>query len=141
MGSHFDAPKLVFKEARWSRSPVSSRKCSPSIVFNLTHHFRELEFGPRKTGGGGVTALYHLETLSQIFVTEMPKFFGVDTVLWYYPERSCSAGVRDFTRSRCWRQSVAAWPFIRSPSKIVWRQFAAVSHVVMTSEDLLFCCS
>src|SRR6266498_3801640 len=56
---------------------------SPAIVFNLMHHFANWNSVLEKTGGGGVTALYHLGTLSQIFASEMPKFFGADTVLWY----------------------------------------------------------
>ena len=59
---------------------------SPAIVFNFTHHFANWNSVLEKTGGGGVPTLYHPATLSQIFVTEMPKFFGADTVLWFYPE-------------------------------------------------------
>jgi Dolichyl-phosphate-mannose-protein mannosyltransferase len=90
---------------------------SPAIVFNLTHHFANWKSVLEKTGGGGVTALYHPETLSQIFVTEMPKFFGVDTVLWYYPEKPAAGFV--FYTIALLAAGVAAWPFIRSPSKIV----------------------
>src|SRR5215471_7263833 len=50
---------------------------SPAIVFNFTHHFENWNSVLEKTGGGAVTTFYHPETLSQIFVTEMPKFFGV----------------------------------------------------------------
>jgi hypothetical protein len=89
---------------------------SPAIVFNLTHHFANWKSVVQKTGGGGVMALFHPETLSQIFVTEMPKFFGIDTVLWYYPEKSASGLV--FYMIALLAASVAAWPFIRSPSKI-----------------------
>jgi 4-amino-4-deoxy-L-arabinose transferase-like glycosyltransferase len=90
---------------------------SPAIVFNLTHHFANWNSVLEKTGGGGVTALYHPETLSQIFVTEMPKFFGADTVLWYYPEKPAAGFV--FYTIALLATGVAAWPFIRSPSKIV----------------------
>jgi hypothetical protein len=90
---------------------------SPAIVFNLTHHFANWNSVLEKTGGGGVTALYHPETLSQIFVTEMPKFFGVDTVLWYYPEKPAAGFV--FYTIALLAAGVAAWPFIRSPSRIV----------------------
>jgi hypothetical protein len=90
---------------------------SPAIVFNLTHHFANWNSILEKTGGGGVTALYHPTTLSRIFVTEMPKFFGVDTVLWYYPESSAVGFV--FYTIALLAAGVAAYPFIRSPSKIV----------------------
>jgi 4-amino-4-deoxy-L-arabinose transferase-like glycosyltransferase len=90
---------------------------SPAIAFNLTHHFANWKSVLEKTSGGGVTALYHPETLSQIFVTEMPKFFGLDTVLWYYPEKPAAGFV--FYTIALLAACVAAWPFIRSPSKIV----------------------
>ena len=90
---------------------------SPAIVFNLTHHFANWNSVLEKTGGGGVATLYHPGTLSQIFVTEMPKFFGVDTVLWYYPEKPAAGFV--FYIIALLALGVAAWPFLRSPSQIV----------------------
>src|SRR5215475_9448785 len=44
---------------------------SPAIVFNLTHHFANWNAVLEKTGGDGVAALFHSETFSQIFLTEM----------------------------------------------------------------------
>ena len=90
---------------------------SPAIVFNLTHHFANWNAVLEKTGGGGFAVLRHPETLSQIFLTEMPKFFGADTVLWYYPEKAAVGFV--FYAIALLAAGVAAWPFIRSPSKIV----------------------
>jgi 4-amino-4-deoxy-L-arabinose transferase-like glycosyltransferase len=90
---------------------------APAIVFNLTHHFANWNAVLEKTGGGGLTTLYHPETFSQIFLTEMPKFFGADTVLWYYPEKP-AAGFAFYTIALL-AAGAAAWPFIRSPSEIV----------------------
>jgi len=90
---------------------------SPAIVFNLTHNFANWSAVLGKTGGGVVTTLYHAGTLWQIFVTEMPKFFGVDTVLWYYSEKSAAGFV--FYMIALLAVGVAAWPFLRSPSRIV----------------------
>jgi 4-amino-4-deoxy-L-arabinose transferase-like glycosyltransferase len=90
---------------------------SPAIVFNFTHHFANWNAVLGKTGGGGVAALFRPETLSQIFVTEMPKFFSVDTVLWYYPEKPAAGFV--FYTIALLAAGAAAWPFIRSPSEIV----------------------
>ena len=90
---------------------------SPAIVFNLTHHCANWNSVLEKTGGGELTTLYHPGTLSQIFVTEMPKFFGADTVLWYYPEKPAAGFV--FYAIALLAVGVAAWPFLRSPSKIV----------------------
>src|SRR5262249_496704 len=89
---------------------------SPTIVFNLTHHFANWNSVLEKTSGGGLTALYHPETLSQIFVTEMPKFFGADTVLWYYPEKPAAGFV--FYTIALMAAGVAAWPFVRRPLEI-----------------------
>jgi hypothetical protein len=90
---------------------------SPAIVFNFTHHFANWNAVLEKTGGGGIRALYHPGTLSQIFVTEMPKFFGADTVLWYYSEKPAAGFV--FYTIALLAIGVAAWPFLRSPSEIV----------------------
>jgi 4-amino-4-deoxy-L-arabinose transferase-like glycosyltransferase len=90
---------------------------SPAIVFNLTHHFANWNSVLEKTGGGGVTTLYHPEILSQIFVTEMPKFFGADTVLWYYPEKPAAGFV--FYAIALLAVGVAVCPFLRSPPKIL----------------------
>jgi hypothetical protein len=89
----------------------------PAIVFNLTHDCANWNAVLEKTGGGGLAALFHPETLSQIFLTEMPKFFGADTVLWYYPEKSVLGFV--FYTIALLAAGAAARPFIRSPSKIV----------------------
>ena len=89
---------------------------SPAIVFNLTHGFANWKSVLEKTGGGGVTTLCRPGTLSQIFVTEMPKFFGADTVLWYYSEKPAAGFV--FYTIALLAAGVAAWPFLRSPSEI-----------------------
>src|SRR5438094_8197518 len=47
----------------------------------------------------------------------MPKFFGADTVLWYYPEKPALGFV--FYTIALLASGVAVWPFIRSPSKIL----------------------
>ena len=90
---------------------------APAIAFNLTHHFANWNAVLEKTGGGGFALLFHPSALLQIFLTEMPKFFGVDTVLWYYPEKSALGFV--FYAIALLSASVAVWPFIRSPSKIL----------------------
>jgi 4-amino-4-deoxy-L-arabinose transferase-like glycosyltransferase len=90
---------------------------SPAIVFNFTHHFANWNAVLEKTGGGGIRTLFRPGTLSQVFVTEMPKFFGADTVLWYYSERPAAGFV--FYTVALLAAGVSAWPFIRSPSKIV----------------------
>ncbi len=90
---------------------------SPALVFNLTHHFANWNAVIEKTGGGGFAVFFRPETLSQIFLMEMPKFFGADTVLWYYPEKPAVGFV--FYTIALLATGTAAWPFIRSPSEIV----------------------
>jgi hypothetical protein len=46
----------------------------------------------------------------------MPKFFGADTVLWYYSEKPAAGFV--FYTIALLAAAVAAWPFLRSPSEI-----------------------
>ena len=89
---------------------------APAIVFNVTHHFANWHAIVEKTGGGGSGSIFKAETLLQIFFVEMPKFFGVDTVLWYYPERPASGLL--FYMMMVLAAGLAAWPFIRSPYKI-----------------------
>jgi 4-amino-4-deoxy-L-arabinose transferase-like glycosyltransferase len=89
---------------------------APAITFNLTHHFANWAALREKTGGDGVARLIQPETLSQIFMTEMPKFFGADTVLWYYPDKPASGFV--FYMIALIAAGVAAWPFVRRPSEI-----------------------
>jgi hypothetical protein len=88
---------------------------APAIGFNLTHHFANWKAVLERTGGG-FALLLHPEVLSEIFLTEMPKFFGVDTVLWYYPEEPASGFV--FYMIALIAAGVAAWPFVRRPSEI-----------------------
>ncbi len=86
---------------------------APAIVFNLTHHFANWNAVREKTGG--FARLFQRNTLSQIFLTEMPKFFGGDTVLWYYPEKPASGLV--FYTVALLAVGIAIWPFVRAPSK------------------------
>jgi len=89
---------------------------APAIVFNVTHHFANWNAVVEKSGGGGFGSIFHADALWQIFFVEMPKFFGADTVLWYYPERPASGLL--FYMITVVAAGLAAWPFIRSPSKI-----------------------
>src|SRR5947209_7332200 len=89
---------------------------APAIAFNLTNHFANWNAVVEKTGGGGFAILFRADALSQIFLTEMPKFFGADTVLWYYSEKPASGFV--FYVIALLAAGVALWPFIRSPSKV-----------------------
>ena len=47
----------------------------------------------------------------------MPKFFGPDTVLWYYPEKPASGYV--FYVIALFALGVGIWPFVKSPGKIL----------------------
>src|SRR5205807_2419294 len=62
---------------------------APAITFNLAHHFANWNVVREKTGGG-LALFFRPGALSQIFLTEIPKFFGPDTVLWYYPQKPAS---------------------------------------------------
>src|SRR6266496_1260902 len=88
----------------------------PAIAFNLAHQFANWTAVLEKTAGGGLGVLFRSNALWQIFVIEMPKFFGVDTILWYYPQKSTSGVI--FYAIALVATGVAAWPFIRSPSRI-----------------------
>ena len=56
---------------------------APVIVFNLIHRFSNWRYVLIESPGGGFSALFQLSSWRRIFLDEMPKFFGPDTVLWY----------------------------------------------------------
>ena len=60
---------------------------APAIWWNLTHSMRNWHFlFLEKPEAGEFAARFGLNAWREIFLTEMPKFFSADTVLWYYPE-------------------------------------------------------
>jgi hypothetical protein len=91
---------------------------APAIVFNFTHQFINWAyvFGSQ-AGHGGLLHLFEPSTVGRILFEEMPKFFGPDTVLWYYPEIPAIGmalyGVALLT------VAVAAFPFLKAPGKIL----------------------
>jgi hypothetical protein len=89
---------------------------APVTVFNLTHNFSNWRYLIVERPGGGISSLFHLSAFGRIFLNEMPKFFGPDTVLWYYPETPASGYV--FYAIACFAVTAAIWPFAKSPSKI-----------------------
>jgi hypothetical protein len=91
---------------------------APAIIFNLTRHFNNWQsvFLDR-TSGGGLSALFRFSTLDVIFIRELPKFFGVDTILWYYPDTPALGMV--FYAIAWLSVIVAVFPFFRTPSKIL----------------------
>ncbi|HST29863.1 MAG TPA: hypothetical protein VLK27_03370 [Chthoniobacterales bacterium] len=67
---------------------------APAIWWNFTHSFLNWHFlFFEKPEAGDMAARFGLSAWREIFLHEMPKFFGEDTVLWYYPETHCSGYV------------------------------------------------
>src|SRR5262249_22392802 len=58
-----------------------------------------------------------LSNWRRIFFDEMPKFFGPDTVLWYYPEKPAAGYV--FYAIALFAFAVGIWPFLKSPGKVL----------------------
>jgi hypothetical protein len=90
---------------------------APVIAFNLAHHFSNWRYLIIERPGGGFLSLLQLSAYGRILLDEMPKFFGPDTVLWYYPEKPVSGYVSYAIAVLA--VVVALWPFVKSPSKIV----------------------
>ena len=67
----------------------------PAIVFNLVHRFRNWEevFLSKRRAAACGRRLVSGDACGKILFQEMPKFFGPDTVLWYYPEKPPSGYV------------------------------------------------
>jgi len=91
---------------------------APVIVFNLIHRFSNWRYVLIESPGGGFSALFQLSTWRRIFLDEMPKFFGPDTVLWYYGEKPAVGYV--FYVIALFALGIAIWPFVKSPRKILW---------------------
>jgi hypothetical protein len=90
---------------------------APVIVFNLTHRFSNWRYVVFGRPGGGFSALFQLSGWHRIFLDEMPKFFGTDTVLWYYSEKPAVGYVLYVIAF--FALGVAMWPFVKSPGKIL----------------------
>jgi 4-amino-4-deoxy-L-arabinose transferase-like glycosyltransferase len=90
---------------------------APVIVFNLTYRFTNWRYVVIERPGGGFSALLQLSNWRRIFLDEMPKFFGPDTVLWYYPEKPASGYV--FYVIALLAIGAGMWPFVKSPRKIL----------------------
>jgi hypothetical protein len=88
----------------------------PAIVFNLLHHFSNWREVFIEKTGGHAASLLQPATIAAILAEEMPKYFGVDTVLWYYPERPIAGFV--FYVIALASGGAAILPFLRSPAKI-----------------------
>jgi len=90
---------------------------APVIVFNLTHRLSNWRYVAIDRPGGGFSAIFQVSSWRRIFVDEMPKFFGPDTVLWYYDEKPAVGYL--FYAIALFALGVAMWPFVKSPGKIL----------------------
>ena len=90
---------------------------APVIAWNLMNHFNNWRYLFVERPGGGFRSLFQLSTYGRILLDEMPKFFGPDTVLWYYQDKPTSGYV--FYAIAVLAVLAAIWPFATSPSKIV----------------------
>jgi hypothetical protein len=89
---------------------------APAIAFNLAHSFSNWKAVLEKSAGEGLASVFRADAVSQILLNEMPKFFGPDTVLWYYPQKSAAGLV--FYAIAVVVIGVATLPFIHAPRKI-----------------------
>ncbi len=90
---------------------------APVITWNLVHHFNNWRYVLVERPGGGFLSLFRFSAYKRILLEEMPKFFGPDTVLWYYPDKPASGYV--FYAIAVLAALAAIWPFAKSPSKIL----------------------
>jgi hypothetical protein len=94
---------------------IGIASAAPAIAFNLAHHLAT----------GDIPSLKDREIFIALsafnvrasFLNDMPKFFGPDTVLWYYPDTPASGCV--FYAIAVLAVIVAMWPFLQSPSKLI----------------------
>ena len=103
---------------------------APGVVFNVLHGFSNWRLLVEDKVGGGVP--FRPSALAEIFGKEMPKFFGTDTILWYYPDTQ-SIGYVGYAIAIA-AVAVAILPFVRRPSKMqdAWR-----GDLTAESKDLI----
>jgi Dolichyl-phosphate-mannose-protein mannosyltransferase len=89
----------------------------PVIGYNLIHHFSNWRYLFIERPGGGFQSVFRPSTYGRIFLDEMPKFFGPDTVLWYYSDKPASGYL--FYAIAALAVGIAMLPFLKSPSKII----------------------
>lgn len=111
---------------------------APVIVFNFTHHFANWRTVFQATtgvasAGKSLPLLVRPSTLHQIFFQELPKFFGPDTVIWYYPQKPIIGFVSYAIALLA--IGVALWPLIKSPAK--YFQSADFLMLVLTAACLI----
>src|SRR5205085_495294 len=105
---------------------------APAIWWNLTHSFRNWHFlFFEKPEAGGLAARFGLHAWREIFLSEMPKFFSADTVLWYYPETPWTGYVLYFVTAIA--VVIAAWRALPKIRDVFSSGFAATD----TNKDLL----
>jgi hypothetical protein len=90
---------------------------APVIVFNVTYRFSNWRYVAIERPGGGFSALFQLSNWRRIFLDELPKFFGPDTVLWYYAEKPAAGYL--FYAIAFLAVGMGLWPFVKSPGKIL----------------------
>jgi len=85
---------------------------APAIWWNLTYSMRNWHFlFLEKPEAGGLATRFGLQAWREIFLTEMPKFFSADTVLWYYPKTKWTGYV--FYLATAVAVIIAAWSGLR----------------------------
>ena len=90
---------------------------APVIAFNFIHRFSNWRYVVIESPGGGFSALFQFSNWRRIFFDEMPKFFGPDTVLWYYSEKPAVGYV--FYAIAVFALGIGVWPFVKSPARIL----------------------
>jgi hypothetical protein len=90
---------------------------APVIAFNFIHRFSNWRYVVIESPRGGFSALFQFSIWRRIFFDEMPKFFGPDTVLWYYNEKPAVGYV--FYAMAVFALGIGVWPFVKSPARIL----------------------
>jgi hypothetical protein len=90
---------------------------APAVVFNFTHQFSNWQEVFIYKTSSGVRPLLAPATYAEILFQEMPKFFGPDTVLWYYPEKPVSGYI--YYAISLAAVAVSVLRFVKAPLKIL----------------------
>jgi len=105
---------------------------APVIVFNFLYRFSNWRYVTIDRPGGGFPAVFQLSHWRRILLDEMPKFFGPETVLWYYSDKPVAGYI--FYSIAILALGVGLWPFVKSPAKIVRALRGDLADVRQTSD-------
>jgi 4-amino-4-deoxy-L-arabinose transferase-like glycosyltransferase len=87
----------------------------PAMIYNLMYHFKSWHYIFIEKASAPLS-VFHPSVVAHTFLVELPKFFGPDTVIWYFPETPLSGWL--FYGITMAAIILALAPFLKEPMKV-----------------------